>query len=188
MILYGPGILDFIWHHRQPPRYGCLASSFYACTGDQRFLAHIEEVQTWRLLAIAHGYGYVQLPAFHGMSTLQMTPELWAKHETYLQSGQMNRYVADVPSLTMPGVHHSVVIAVGNNNGMFEYFVSDSQRDDIIEFESRDEFLESPYAAAFELGMLALADQALEWFKFVDPLEQLAKSYPAAYAASAGDA
>jgi hypothetical protein len=179
VIVHASDGLEFLWHHRQPPRYGCLASSFYAATGDARFLDHIAEVQNWRLVALAHALGYVNLTAFHGLNTVQMTPELWDVHAEYIPDNAMNRYVADVWSLTIPGVHHSVCIAVGRWQGSLEYYVSDSQRDGIMQFSYPEQFYASEYGAPFELSMIARPEQVLQWFPFVEPLEQLAKVYPA---------
>lgn len=148
-----------LFHRRQLVPYGCMYHSAYALTGDEALLEHACDVSRTRFHANLAQHGYF-LRAFHMDWCYygQMYPAWWEaaralRHEALGGLGLL----LTIDSERLPGYTHMVAARV-HRSGLV--MVSDSGKPSAFGLDF-DEFLNSPYARAYEVDGLFRADPAL---------------------------
>jgi hypothetical protein len=145
----------YLSHRRQEQSYGCLYHAAYAVTGDERLLAHVENINVARYRAHLAECGYTEVMFFNNVWLSQADEMIWRRLARTTRSS--HPFVLEIDSPNFPGFRHMVAVQYPGREDA-PHFVSDSTKDGIVVFANRAEFLASPYAKTYLIAYVQTTD------------------------------
>jgi hypothetical protein len=137
-------------HKRQILATGCTAHTLFALTGHEGWLEYEDETSAFRWYCIIAQHGVFFYPLWAGgVGTLEPMPSrVWDEF-----ARTINGPVGVSAVVRMGHILHSVAIQVPSLwSG--SVWVSDSLQDQVLEFTTREQFMQSIYAEPVKLSVL----------------------------------
>ena len=140
----------YLRHYPQPHPWGCMYYSYAAFTEDEEIFEHVEDCNVPRFVFRLYDRGYYLRVIFS--NEYATAPREWwqAFAADYVQHYPAWPLLLAVPSLKYEGVKHSVAVMADLEGDYFEVADPGAERLQVFDFE---EFLDSPYADAFEVAV-----------------------------------
>lgn len=167
-------------HFQQVDPYGCIYFSFASLVQDAWFLRFVEDLGYERFMMRALRRGWFLNPIYvHGRYARQtVTKEFWEEMLKDVAPEYPSRYLhVSIPSLKYEDAVHCVgiIFSLDDDTGAVDVFVTDPGQPDWIQY-TVDEFLASPYVAAYEVYSVTQA--RMTSFHRYDPHDLAPKAEP----------
>jgi hypothetical protein len=148
----------YLAHKRQEKNWGCIFHAAYAITHDESLLAYVDDISQTRYRIYLLKHGWVSETYWSDLNLNKADADVWERiADAYRPISDCAVFILDIDSLRHTGLHHAVAVEVPVDPGG-RHYVSDSTQDELVTYEGRAEFLESPYARPYAIAYLFRAD------------------------------
>lgn len=147
-----------LWHAKQLNPWGCMYHAHYAATGDERFLANVDDMNTEGVARLNWRLGFWPLLWFTQLYDVRADEAVW-RGILAKCPGSYSVWLASIDSLRFDDTKHSVAVALNLPAGSTLEnvpfaVVSCSSADDFVHYDTLEAFLASPYAGAYDITSL----------------------------------